>query len=100
MNCERVRQLLSREHDGCPAGREAGAVAAHLTECPACLQFRSELPAIRGRLGELEGWQPGAARGLMPRALARWHTLQSVPAPARRPRLFCPMPLPAIRRPL
>src|SRR5437879_13679813 len=98
MSCERVRQLLSREHDGRPAGREAGAVAAHLTECPTCRQFRSGLPAIRGRLGELEEWQPGAARDLMPRALARWHALQPAPAAARRPRLFCPMPLPAIRR--
>ena len=100
MNCERVRQLLSREHDGCPAGREAGAVAAHLTECPGCLRFRSGLPAIRGRLRELEEWQPGAARELTPRALARWRTLQSVPAPARAPWLCFLMPLPAIRRPL
>src|SRR2546425_8103994 len=100
MNCERVRQLLSREHDGCPAGREADAVAAHLTECPACLQFRSGLTAIRGRLRELEEWQPGAALELTPGALTRWRAVQPAPAPARAARLFFPTPLPEIRRPL
>src|SRR5260370_25634451 len=100
MNCERVRQLLSREHDGRPAGREASAVAAHLTKCPACLQFRSRLPAIRVQLCELEEWHPGAAQRLTPRALARWRSLPSAPAPARSPWLLFPMPLPALPHPL
>src|SRR5438128_127218 len=96
MNCERVRQLLSGEHDGRPAGRKAGAVAAHLETCPACLEFRNGLRAICGRLRELEQWPTSAAPALMPRILARWRTLQPVPAPARR-RRFVPIPVPARR---
>src|SRR5712692_4352926 len=85
MMCLRVKQLLSDHLEGLLRKRQAEAVAAHLSDCPACRRFRNELLALGADLR--------APTDLLPvpdvdrRAIEHWITerVTASTKPQRRP---------------
>ena len=53
MNCQRVEQLLSDGLEGRLSEAAGATVAAHMTQCPACRQFRDEYATLGADLRAL-----------------------------------------------
>jgi hypothetical protein len=72
MNCRRVEQLLSQHLEGLLPTRVAGAVEAHLADCPDCRRRRDSIRTLESQLHELPALLP--LRDIERRAVGRWMT--------------------------
>src|ERR1044071_2747420 len=82
MNCRRVERLLSDHLEDLLSKREAGAVAAHLGDCPACRHLHDEILADGSDLRTLA--EPRPHPELRRRTVERWRAECAVTAPNRR----------------
>ena len=98
MNCQRVQQLLSMDHDGRSLGNEAGPVTAHVRDCPACRLFQEGLAGFGDRVRTAGEWQPAPRRAIRHRALDRWFTEREGATANRRRPFFLGLP-PLVVRP-
>jgi Putative zinc-finger len=96
MNCRRVEQLLSDHLEGLLSTREAGAVVAHLGNCPTCRRLHDEILAAGSDLRALA--EPLPHPDLRRRTVARWRAECAATAPNRRRGLLVPAPPPLGRR--
>jgi hypothetical protein len=96
MNCRRVEQLLSDHLEGLLSKRDAGAVAAHLGNCPTCHRLRDEILAAGSDLRTLVEPPPHAE--LRRRTLARWRSECAAPTPNGRRGFLALAPAPFGRR--
>src|SRR5262249_10913134 len=74
MNCHHVRKLLSDHLDDLLPRRQASAITAHLSDCPACRQLRDNILRVEAAYRELPDRVCIRNSDLEQRAIQSWST--------------------------